>query len=133
MTNDELLLRIAQTLKQEIGPAVTAEYPKTQAFMAAVVLEKVGRELAAERAHAAARAADIAALLAALDDSALPVMIANALAKLAARRDEAALSQVVDAIYAARGELGEARFATVLGRVRAMLRASNDRRMEYAS
>jgi tetratricopeptide (TPR) repeat protein len=38
-----LLRRIAQTLRESIGPAVEAEYPRTQAFMAAVVLQKLGR------------------------------------------------------------------------------------------
>jgi hypothetical protein len=47
MSHGELLQRIARTLKQDVGPAIEAEYPKTQAFMAAVVLEKLGRQPAA--------------------------------------------------------------------------------------
>ena len=42
---DELLERIARTLKKEIGPAVEDAYPKTQAFMAAVVLQKLAGQL----------------------------------------------------------------------------------------
>jgi hypothetical protein len=37
----ELLGRLATTLREEIGPSVNGGYPRTQAFMAAVVLEKV--------------------------------------------------------------------------------------------
>ena len=36
MTEGELLLRMASTLKDDIAPAIEGEYPKTQAFMAAV-------------------------------------------------------------------------------------------------
>jgi hypothetical protein len=45
MNHGELLQRIASTLKRDVGPAIEAEYPKTQAFMAAVVLQKLGRQL----------------------------------------------------------------------------------------
>ena len=135
MTNDELLLRLAQTLKKVIGPAVSAEYPKTQAFMAAVVLEKVGRELAAARSHAAANAAAVAALVAALgrDTGGVPPAVASAIAAVGAKGDDAALSQLVAAMYSARAELGADRFNAMLGRIRLTLRAGIDRRMEYAA
>ena len=135
MTNDELLLRIAQTLKQEIGPAVTAEYPKTQAFMAAVVLEKVSRELATERVHAAAQASGIAALLTDLDRaaSAMPAAVRDAIAQLRNAGDDAALVALIAALYAARAELDATRFDALLRRIRQTLRASIDRRMEYAA
>ena len=96
MTNDELLLRLAQTLKTVIGPAVSADYPKTQAFMAAVVLEKVGRELAAARSHAAANAAAVAALVAELgrDTGGVPPAVTSAIAAAGAKGDDAALSQI---------------------------------------
>lgn len=133
MTNDELLLRIAQTLKEEVGPAVGVEYPKTQAFMAAVVLEKVGRELAAQRAHSAAQAADHEALLADLDVSGVPATVAGAHAAFAAARDDASLARLVESLYAERVALGEARFNALLGRIRANLRKAVDRRMEFAA
>ena len=63
MNPGELLQRIASTLKRDVGPAIEAEYPKTQAFMAAVVLEKLGRQLGLEGAHRSADAADLSALL----------------------------------------------------------------------
>jgi len=57
VTAGEFLQRIAQALKQHIGPAIEAEYPRTQAFMAAVVLQKLGRHLGLMSEHAAAEAA----------------------------------------------------------------------------
>ena len=63
MNHGELLQRIASTLKRDVGPAIEAEYPKTQAFMAAVVLQKLGRQLDLEGAHRSADAADLSALL----------------------------------------------------------------------
>ncbi len=64
VTAGALLERIAQTLKQQIGPAIDAEYPRTQAFMAAVVLEKLGRHLGLVNEHAAAETGDLDVLLA---------------------------------------------------------------------
>ena len=43
MNHGELLQRIANTLKGDVGPAIADEYPKTQAFMAAVVLHEESR------------------------------------------------------------------------------------------
>ena len=51
MNPDQLLERIATTLKRDIGPAVLGDYPKTQAFMAAVVLQKLGRQLGLLHMH----------------------------------------------------------------------------------
>ena len=45
MNQADLLTRIAATMRADVGPAVDDEYAKTQAFMAAVVLQKVAREL----------------------------------------------------------------------------------------
>ena len=136
MTHDELLQRIATTLKRDIGPAIHAEYPKTQSFMAAVVLEKLGRQLGLERAHRAADAADLRALLddlrGVLGGGEMPTSVTEAVQALARTQDAAALCTLIEALYASRAELGQARFDALLGRVRATLRASIDRRMEYA-
>ena len=136
MTGDEIVLRIARTLKEEIAPAVAGEYPKTQAFMAAVVLERVGRQLARERADAAAGTAEMDALVAelpaALGAGPVPAAIAAATRGLGAARDDAALCALIEALYADRAALGPARLEAALGRVRRTLRASIDRRVEVA-
>jgi hypothetical protein len=135
MTESELLLRMASTLKDEIAPAVEAEYPKTQAFMAAVVLQKLGGQLALAPAHAAANDLDVEALIADLSIATsmpTPDDVRRSIEALAQARDAAALSQLVRSLYANRSELGERRFDELLARVRVTLRAGVERRLEYA-
>jgi hypothetical protein len=137
VTAGELLQRIAQTLKQHIGPAIEAEYPRTQAFMAAVVLQKLGRHLGLTSDHAAAETADLIGLLAdlqgILENATVPAAVSGAIETLARTRENAALCGLIEALYAARTALGEARFAALLGRIRQTLRRSIDRRMEVAA
>jgi hypothetical protein len=136
LTDGELLQRIARILRQEIGPAVDAEYPKTQAFMAAVVLEKLGRQVTSAAADAAAETADLTALLAdlraGLVDGVAPAPVRAAIDGLAQTRDPAALCRLIEALYAARVDLGESRFAALLGQIRQTLRRSIDRRVAVA-
>lgn len=137
MTEGELLARIAQTLKQEVGPAIDAEYPKTQAFMAAVVLQKLSVQVALARTHEQAEAADFDALITDLESLLIgrkgPGGVQQASADLARSRDPAALCRFIEALYAARAVLGEAHFGQLLGRVRQTLRANIERRVEYAA
>lgn len=137
MNHGELLQRIASTLKRDVGPAIEAEYPKTQAFMAAVVLQKLGRQLDLEGAHRSADAADLSALLDELrgvpGGGEMPASVTGAIQALTRTRDAAALCTLIETLYASRAELGAARFDALLGRVRETLRASIDRRMEYAA
>jgi hypothetical protein len=136
MNHGELLQRIASTLKRDVGPAIEAEYPKTQAFMAAVVLQKLGRQLDLEGAHRSADAADLSVLLddlrGVLEGGEMPASVTEAVQTLSLTRDAAALCTLIETLYASRAELGAARFDALLGRVRETLRASIDRRMEYA-
>ena len=137
MTEGKLLERIAATLRRDIGPAVAEEYPKTQAFMAAVVLQKLGRQIDLAEVH---RDADSAAMNALQDD--LRMLLASgsgssnlqaAVDALAEARDAEALCSLITLLYAERDQLGAACAETVLARVRLTLRASIDRRMEYAA
>jgi hypothetical protein len=136
VTEGALLERIARILRQDIGPAVADEYARTQAFMAAVVLEKLGRQLALAGEHEAAESADLALLVAdlrgLLAGRDAPGPVRTALDALAETRDNAALSRLIEALYATRPTLGEARFDAALGRIRRTLRRSVDRRMEIA-
>jgi hypothetical protein len=132
----DLLARMATTMRTEIGPAVDGAYPRTQAFMAAVILEKVARQLALaadhERADAAETAqlvADLAALLSA--ESTPPAVRAIATGDLAGSGSEG-LCRLIEALYAHRDALGRSVFDAALGRVRATLRSRIDREMEYA-
>lgn len=135
MSHSDLLQRIATTLRQDVGPAVDDEYAKTQAFMAAVVLQKVARELAAGDAH---RVADAAAyrelqvdLDAALATIGAPASVTLAMQRFRETSGPETLSELIAALYAARTELGAA-FGLLLSRVRLTLRAVLDRRLEYA-
>ena len=137
MNADQLLERIATTLKRDIGPAVTDEFPKTQAFMAGVVLQKLGRQLGLAAVHSVADEADTQALLddlrRDLEQAPAPAAVAAAVATLAGQHNAAAMCGLISALYESRSALGEARFAALLGRVRKNLRTSIDRRMVYAA
>lgn len=137
MNADDLLRRMAHTLKREIGPAITDEYPKTQAFMAGVVLEKLARQIELAPLHAAAESADIAALIGALGEllapAVVPAALTVALVALARSRDQAALHGLVGALYETRAALGAELFERTLGRVRETLRADIDRQLAYAA
>jgi hypothetical protein len=132
----ELLQRIARVLRDDVGPAIEAEYPKTQAFMAAVVLQKLGRELALAETHRTIDAADLRSLAADLTKARIgagvPKRIDDAIERFAAAGDAASLCGVIEALYSERAELGESRFDAWLGRIRATLRAQIDRRLEFA-
>ena len=137
MAPDELLSRLSGTLRSEIGPAVEALVPRTQAFMAAVVLEKLARQQQLAQEHAAADRADLdrlfADLGAHLEGGDVPPSVAGALA--AARADDgyAGLCPLIEALYASRADLGDARFDDTLGRVRLALRGRLDRQLVYSS
>ena len=142
MNRSDLLARMARLLKREIGPAVEADYPKTQAFLGAVVLEKMSAELRLADAHTQAGAADRVALVADLDaglDGNLadaPDSVREAFAALAengANGGDAALCAFIEALYGDRDALGRERLDRLLGRVRQDLRRGIDRRMEIAA
>ena len=132
---EDLLTRISGSLRHVIGPAVGDDYPRTQACMASMILEKTVRQVQLAAAHAAADEADIAALvrdLGALLGEGSPMMVTQAVDGVAGERDNRALTALVDALYGARDGLGDDVFTAALGRVRTTLRAQLDRRCEVA-
>ena len=139
MHPDELLERIAATLRSEIGPAVGDSFARTQAFMASVILEKLARQLRLADAHTQAGQEDRTALandLEALTQNALlPSGADRSRGAIAAVRGggDAELCAVVEALYADRRVLGNDMFDALLGRVRTTLRARLDRQLEFAS
>lgn len=137
MKPEEILSRLARTLKQEIAPAVSGEYARTQAYMASVVLEKLSRQLALAQTHEAQNRADLANLAVdlprLLDSSMPPPAIADALETLTDRPFKEALDTLIRALYRERVALGEARFLECLTRVRHTLRLSLSRELEFAA
>ena len=134
---DELLERIARTLKKDIGPAVEAAYPKTQAFMASVVLQKLAGQLRLADEHAAAGQHDLKELAEELDQLTgsqdTPPSLQAAVKTLRQALDTTSVSHLIETLYATRSELGEERFESIMGRVRVRLRARVDREMVYAA
>jgi len=135
MAPDELLERLAHTLRAEIGPAVDGDYQRTQAFMGAVVVERIARQLRVADLHADAEAREIAAMFNELDttlaDATVPPLLRTTLNDAQAD-GSAGLCRIVEALYTGRGALGEATFERALAVVRRVLRAQIDRRVEVA-
>lgn len=138
LSEDELLARMAGVLRRDIGPAVADGFAKTQAFMAGVILEKVAGQLRraaaddrADRADAAALAADLDARLHPGDPAALRAAV-GALAQADVEVGPA-LHELVTRLYDGRTELGAERFEQLLGRTRTALRARLDRQLAYSA
>lgn len=137
MSPDELLARMATTLRQDIAPVVEGDYARTQAFMAAVVLRKLAAQLRLAAAHAMAERRERRALLDDLERLLPPEETPEALRSMldAARADDSntSLCRLIETLYALRDALGVHRFEVALRRVRQTLRAHLDRQMAYAS
>jgi hypothetical protein len=137
MTNGELLQRLSRTLKRNIGPAIEEEYPKTQGCMAAVVTEKLGRQIALASAHEVSKQVEFSALLSDLTDlldlDSDPKALGDAVVDLGDSPDKPALCRFIEAVYAARQVLGDTRFRKLMARIRVTLSADIDRQMEVAA
>lgn len=139
LSPEELLGRLARTLRNDIAPAVGDTFPRTQAFMAAVILEKLSTQLRNAAADAEATGqertelvADLPSVLGAGPGATLPDRCGAALAALAAEPGDRELAALVQSLYDDRASLGEERFAAGLARVRRTLRADLDRRLVVA-
>jgi hypothetical protein len=129
---DELLEAVAASLRHDVGPAVADPFAKTQAFMAAVILQKLAGQLRADPVDEDAERRDLVADLRALISE--PTRsVAAALDGLAADGRAVAWRGIVSALYADRDELGPARFDAALARARAALRVRLDRALAVAS
>jgi len=136
MTPSDLLERLAVTFKTEVGPAIEAGYPRTQAFLSAVVLQKLAMQLRLQAEHQALEVRERQSLQQDLEqlliDTGAPPPVQEAFSSLQVDGD-AGLCRFIEALYASRDTLGPDAFEALLGRVRRTLRASLDRRMAFAS
>ena len=113
----QLINEIVTSLREVIAPAIGEPYPKAQAYMAAVVLEFVSRQVEErsdieERKHAV--------MLELLHDLArLPAL--NGLVRGDHLSDDG-LSQLIRSLYTERARLGEETFTVANRRVRKALR-----------
>ena len=136
----ELIRRVADVLRTEVGPAATGG-AGARAYGASAVLRRVARGLELSREHAEADESDrrrlhddVADLLAGTSDAApAPLAAVAALGDADYEGDyKAALDRLVASLHQDRSQLPEATFERTLARVRLALRAVLDRELEVA-
>ncbi|HVN91143.1 MAG TPA: hypothetical protein VMT61_15125 [Candidatus Binataceae bacterium] len=121
----QLLSEVIASLRNVIAPAVKDPYPKSQAYMAAVILEFLARQLEERTDIESAKEAELASLF-------------GEVARLAGGDkikggdvpSEAALCGLIERLYNERERLGEDAFKTANGLVRASLRRLLDQELK---
>jgi hypothetical protein len=112
-----LINEIVTSLREVIAPAIAEPYPKAQAYMAAVILEFVARQVE-ERSDVEAE--KHAALMELRRD--LPRFPEVGRLLRADHLTEAGLCELIEHLYGERGRLGEETFAAANRRIRQALR-----------
>ena len=112
---EELIL----SLRNVIAPAIPDPYPRTQAYMAAVILEFLARQVEQRSDIVAGRSRALASLFA---DLAKMPGVSPGNKGGGEHDDEARLAKLIEDLYAQRKTLGEAAFAAAHGRARRALR-----------
>jgi hypothetical protein len=123
----QLLSDIVSSIRNVIAPAVVEPYPKAQAYMAAVILEFVSRQVE-ERSDIAAGKED--ALAALFGD--LAHLAGTAALVGGEPASEMELSRLIERLYAERGRIGEEAFGTANRLVRQTLRRLLDQELKIA-
>jgi hypothetical protein len=117
----QILHEIVTSLREVIAPAIADPYPKSQAYMAAVVLEFLSRQVE-ERSDIEAE--KHAALMELMRDLSANPEISRMIQ--ADHLSEAGLCALIERLYGERERLGEETFASANRRVRQTLRALLD-------
>lgn len=140
------LQEIIASLRTTIAPAIAEPFPKAQAYMAAVILEFVARQVE-ERTHQLDAKRQILDTLFAeveqiLTEHAVPYADWPALAgersllladtAQAVRHQEERLCRLIETLYAHRDALGPQLFTALNHRIRTALRAMLDHDLEVA-
>jgi hypothetical protein len=123
----QLLNEIAISLRTVIAPALAEPYPKTQAYMAAVILEFVARQVDERVDIADGKQAALTALFRELEPLDGGVGHSGDVAP-----SEAGLCQLVERLYAERDRLGEPAFTAANQLVRGTLRKLLDQDLMVA-
>jgi hypothetical protein len=123
----QLLGEIANSLRNVIAPAVNEPYPKAQAYMAAVILEFVSRQIEERTDIEQYKSSTIGALF--RDLANLPDI-----ARLADSRggDELQLCNLIERLYQEREHLGEGAFNAANHLIRRALRQMLDQELKIA-
>lgn len=123
----QLLNEIARALRNVIAPAITEPYPKAQAFMAAVTIEFVARQVEERSDIAEGKQKAMVSLFGELSRLAATNHL---LAKDAP--SEAGLSELIERLYEERERIGEEAFGAANGLVRQTLRQLLDQELKIA-
>jgi hypothetical protein len=123
-----MLEEVIASLRGVVAPAISAPYPKTQAYMAAVILEFLARAIDARSDVAEAKERSIERLFA--DIRELGVVTP---AEMRGGDGQSRLVKLIEALYADRERLGEARFTAANQRVRRTLRDLLDEDLKITS
>ena len=135
MPPEELLARVARTLREDVGPAVGDSFAKTQAFMGSVVLTKIAGQLRARDDDAIAADTDRRALVATVRSrlGGSATTVSRAVDALEQDGSDRTWNVLVTSLYDARDEIGVGVADELLGHVRAALRARLDRSLVYSA
>lgn len=129
----DILRRLADTIRNDIGPAVSDEYTRTQAFMASVILNKLSKQLDLELAHRLAEEADVRELKIQLQTllKGSPSLVQNCLDDFLQQDQIMPLTSLLTELH----EWGvhNSQASDALKLIRPVLRADIDRRMEIAT
>jgi hypothetical protein len=128
LTAHQLLDEIIASLRTVIGPTIPDPYPKAQAFMAAVILEFISRQVEERRDIVAEK------------DHALLNLFTDLSSVLAGKRfpdateadKETRLCRLIEWLYAEKDRLGPETFNAANQRVRAALRQLLDQELKVA-
>lgn len=124
----QLLDEIIASLRNVIAPAIPEPYPKAQAYMAAVILEFVSRQVEERHDIAAEKERALNALFqdltSALNGTDLPTMTGT--------DKEAYLCQLIEWLYREKDRLGPKVFAAANQQIRERLRQLLDQELKVA-
>lgn len=114
----QFFAEMISSLRNVIAPAIADPYPKAQAYMVAVILDFLSRQVEERRDIAAGKEQALGALFA----DVTPLLDGKALTLPQGEDGEARLCQFIEQLYTERERLGEEVFTAVNRRVRQTLR-----------
>ena len=123
-----LLDEIITSLRNVIAPAIPDPYPKAQAYMAAVILEFVSRQVEERRDIATEKGQVLHTLFTDLS----AVFEKKNVPEFGDLDQEARLCRLIEWVYAEKDRLGPQAFATVNQRIREALRQLLDQELKVA-
>jgi len=128
LSAQRFLDEVIAALRNVIAPAISEPYPKAQAYMAAVILEFVSRQVEERSDIAMGKEQALRALFADLSR----LLGGKELVERNGEEREARLCQVIERLYAERSRLGEEVFTAANRRVRQALRQLLDQDLKVA-